>query len=252
MTAPTRVQSPTPTRRNLTARQSCEVNLDLFDPFDFRNGALCDDEVRRARTAIAACESCPRLAACRADTAATIDGTSRRGMPPVGVVQAGILFDEESRPYGHTPKPSAPRKATTTKGKKSAPAPRPETEPGQGMLDFPDAMSEVLPTVNGTKVDWVPDIDLTPPRVNHRGVHFALGPEALEATATRHWLNQKKQKDFDPGTREILEHHDELEVVRLGVERGQPLHRIASSLRTTWHRVDRMCETLGIDPPHIR
>lgn len=117
------------------------------------------------------------------------------------------------------------------------------------MLDFGVELDEAIHTVNGHESDWVPDIDLAPLRINERGVYFCLGPEALEATVTRHRLKQTR-RPFDPGTREILEPHDELEVVRLGVQRGMPLHRIAANLRTTWHRVDRMCTILGITPTH--
>ncbi|MEW1938389.1 hypothetical protein AB0331_13605 [Dietzia maris] len=256
MSATIAVQSPrSPLRqqRPVAPRRSCQVNIDLFDPFNFRGGVLCDEEVRRARTAIAACHSCPLLMQCRAETAAVLDGTASRGVPPVGVVQAGILFDENSKPYGNAPAPvpaakhtraeTAPMKGSRTK-KSSA-----KTAVEQGMFDFADELSAAIHQVNGPEAAWVPDIDLSPPRINKRGVYFALGPEALAATVTRHRLKQTR-RPFDPGTREILEPHDEFEVVRLGVERGMPLHRIAANLRTTWHRVDRMCGLLEITPTH--
>lgn len=249
MSATITVQSPR-TRRHLqrvsTPRRACQVNINLFDPFEFRGGVLCEDETRRARTAIAACQSCPLLTQCRAETAAVLDGTASRGVPPAGVVQAGILFDEHSKPYGHTPEPVTEKK--TRKSKESAKPAKP-TAAEQGMLDFADDLSGVIPAVNGRKVEWVPDIDLTPPRLNLYGIYLALGPESLETTVTRHRLKQTRHP-FNPGTLEVLEHHDELEVVRLGVERGMPLHRIAANLRTTWHRIHRMCKILGITPPH--
>lgn len=243
------VQSPRfPLRqqRPAASRRSCQVNIDLFDPFNFRGGALCDEEVRRARTAIAACNSCPLLMQCRAETAAVLDGSASRGVPPVGVVQAGILFDEDSKPYGNTPAPAP--KPSPTKGSRARTASTKATAE-QGMFDFGDELSAAIQQINGPEAAWVPDIDLSPPRINKRGIYFALGPEALDATVTRHRLKQTR-RPFDPGTREILEPHDEFEVVRLGVERGMPLHRIAANLRTTWHRVDRMCGLLDITPTH--
>lgn len=245
MSATFAVQSPrSPHRqqRPVAPRRSCQVNIDLFDPFNFRGAVLCDDEVRRARTAIAACHSCPLLMQCRAETAAVLDGSASRGVPPVGVVQAGILFDENSKPYGNAPAP-APTKGAPAKKAVA------ETSVEQGMFDFADDLSAAIHRINGPEAAWVPDIDLSPPRINKRGVYFALGPEALASTVTRHRLKQTR-RPFDPGTREILEPHDELEVVRLGVERGMPLHRIAANLRTTWHRVDRMCGLLDITPTH--
>lgn len=258
MSATIAVQSPrSPHRQQRPAapRRSCQVNIDLFDPFNFRGAVLCDEEVRRARTAIAACHSCPLLMQCRAETAAVLDGSASRGVPPVGVVQAGILFDENSKPYGNAPAP-APKRTRAVPASKPASTKRPstrtasaETAVGQGMFDFADDLSAAIHQINGPQAEWVPDVDLSPPRINKRGVYFALGPEALDATVTRHRLNQTR-RPFDPGTREILEPHDELEVVRLGVERGMPLHRIAANLRTTWHRVDRMCGLLDITPTH--
>ncbi|MFL0579475.1 hypothetical protein [Dietzia sp. 179-F 9C3 NHS] len=256
MTAPTRVQSPNkPIRKARIAapRTACEVNMDLFEPFEYRDGKLTPKEVDRARTAIAACQACPRFRACAYETACVIDGTANRGVPPVAVVQAGVLFDDDSKPYGHTAKTKEPKQPNRKRSTgKTAPTNAPALELDLG-LD--PAMSEVadyvVARVNGTEVSWVPDIDLTPPRINQRGVHFALGTQALEQTVTRHRLNQKK-RPFNPGAREILEAHDEQEVIRLGVERGMPLHRLAANLRTTWHRVDRICASLGIDPPHTR
>ena len=248
MSATPTVQSPRTPRhlqRLSTPRRACQVNIDLFDPFDYRGGVLCEEETRRARTAIAACHSCPMLEQCRAETAAVLDGSASRGVPPVGVVQAGILFDEDSKPYGHSPAPASTKKNRKSKASKSTT----RTSGEQGMLDFADDLAGVIPAVNGSEVEWVPDIDLTPPRLNMRGIYFALGPQSLENTVTRHRLKQTR-RPLDPGTREILEYHDEQEVVRLGVERGMPLHRIAANLRTTWHRADRLCAQLGLTPPH--
>ena len=235
-------------------RSACEVNIDLFEPFGCENGTLSPKEVDRARTAISACQNaCPRFLACRKETAEVIAGTTRIGVPPVSVVQAGVLFDENSKPFGHTPTPAPNAKSKSCKGKKAAPAADSGTmeldlglEPTNPTADF------VVPHVNGTQVAWVPDIDLTPPRLNYRAIYFALGPAGLEQTVTRHRLNQTRSEPIEVGDKEILEPHDEQEAVRLGVERGMPLHRIAARLRTTWHRVDRMCKELGIDPPHTR
>ncbi|PZU00902.1 MAG: hypothetical protein DI630_13485 [Gordonia sp. (in: high G+C Gram-positive bacteria)] len=247
MSATITVQSPRNPRhlqRVTTPRRSCQVNIDLFDPFEFRGGVLCEDETRRARTAIAACQSCPLMTQCRAETAAVLDGTASRGVPPVGVVQAGILFDENSKPYGHSPAPVTTKKKASKSKSETKP-----TAAEQGMLDFADDLSDVIPAVNGRAVEWVPNIDLTPPRLNMRAIYLALGPQSLESTVTRHRLKQE-HRPFDPGILEVLEYHDELEAVRLGVERGMPLHRIAANLRTTWHRAHRMCKILGITPPH--
>lgn len=255
MSAPTAtntIQSPrrpSLKQRAAAPRRSCQVNLDLFDPFEFRGGTLCESETRRARTAIAACQSCPLLERCRAETAAVLDGTASRGVPPAGVVQAGILFTEDSKPYGHTPTPAG-KTGTTSKSKGAkAKSKASETSADQYMFDFAAGLSDVMPSINGNEVEWVPDIDLSPPRLNHHGIHLALSDRSLEETVTRHRLNQDKNS-FDPGVREILEYHDELEVVRLGVERGMALHRLAANLRTTWHRVDRLCGSLGITAPH--
>lgn len=252
MSATTAIQSPRSRlhqRRVATPRRSCEVNIDLFDPFEFKGGTLQDVEARRARTAIAACSSCPMLKQCRAETSAVIDGTANWGVPPVGVVQAGILFDENSKPYEPTPEPTKKPPAEKRSSKKRSAETSKPAAAQQGMLDFGDELVGTISAVNGREVEWVPDIDLAPPRLNKRGIYFALGTRSLESTVTRHRLNQDRDP-FDPGIREILELHDEFEVVRLGVERGMPLHRIAANLRTTWHRIHRMCKILDITPPH--
>lgn len=211
-TAATRVQSPRrPGLKPQTVRRrACEVNLGLFDPFDFVNGDLPASEASRARTAIAACQSCPFLADCKEDTVAALTGESSNHYPlhpPTEVVQAAILWDENSEPY-------VP----------------PAVKACDDML--PMELFTTGPIYNSS---WSPPSRAT--RLNEAAISAALSADALDRTVTAHYLKRIRVSE-DP-TRMVLTREEELEVIRRGIALGYTHYHLAGNLRTSWRRINR-------------
>lgn len=205
-------------RRQAVRRRACEVNRDLFDPFDLVNGDLTASEASRARTAIAACESCPFLKQCKTDTVTALTGDGATGYnlhPPTSVVQAAVLWDDDSQPY--TP---------------------PSVEASDDML--PLEFFSTAPIVNAS---WTPPAPVR--RLNEIAINAALSQDALHRTVTAHYLVREKIAE-DP-TRMVLARDEELEVIRRGLASGYTVYQLAVNLRTSWRRVDRTRVKYGFD-----
>lgn len=207
-------------RPQAVRRRACEVNLALFEPFDFDKGDLTPSEASRARTAIAACGSCPFLADCKADTAAALTGESTGPYPlhpPADVVQAAILWDGDSEPY-------VP----------------PAVESSDDML--PMELFTTAPIYNSA---WSPPARAV--RFNEAAIAAALSRDALSRTVTAHYLKRVKLSE-DP-TRMVLTKEEELEVIRRGLAAGYTHYTLAGNLRTSWRRINRTRIKYQLDAP---
>lgn len=199
--------------------------LSTFEPFDFDdNGVLEPGQERRARNAIRACQDCPFLAECRADTEKVLSGTcTSNNFPPEAVVQAGILFGPDSERYEP---PTAP------------------TEEGMLPLDvhFADA-------VNASS-DWQPP--QAERRINWGAVRAALSDEGTERTVTIHYLVHQRIKPSED-YRLVLSAAEELAVIHHGLELGMSIWKLSVLLRTRWDRVDRLrsVHRLDTDNPNL-
>lgn len=241
-----RLTQSTSTRARKQPSRTCEAIRDMFEPFDFDNGILFQSEKDRARDAVTACHNCWFLEQCRETTARALQGTdSRLGFPPEGVVQAGVLFDPESRPYS----PFDPC----------------EEDKDQLTLDLFEGSS-------------VPKPQWTPPRaverVSQTAVRAALGPNALERTVTRRYLDNqqrrieaqkernaqrprsKKQAPIAVVTDEarmVLNAREVREAIHQGLIAGIPAWRLARNLRMGWKAVNRLANrhNLGTTNPSL-
>lgn len=217
--------APTPSRprarhANPHPVRVCTDQLDVFEPFDFHDdGTLEPRQADRARAAIDACHGCPLLHQCQQDVATALTSTDT-GFPPQSVVQAGVLFDPQSRRY--TP---------------------PAIDPAPDMLPMPVTTAA---TING-RATWSPPAPTR--RINWRAVRTALSDATCDHTVTIHYV---LCNGGDPAAepRTVLSAADELATIHRGLETGLSVWKLSVLLRTRWDRVDRLIRHHGLGGPN--